>query len=846
MKLGELERLLARLALKMQSPQLNQLRFSCSELTEAQKMEAQSPIKLLTILKRKSKSNDQFVSTLEQHFEGIQDFEDLTAIVQEFRSENPDPNSIKPLAGPILPNGAFAFRPERNQSHHFKRMLLNVSNSLNWIHLEIMVAISPIPDSLKEHMNKGYQLFEELKRHGCISENDTEFLNDVFTLLNLQTPLQFLQSYQHQYPQTIFPEPPPSAPTFATPPSSLQPSYSSPSEGSPSFLSLPTHYSPVETGGLSPHQPFSLPHQVSTYPHTTPHTQWQHNTYPRPPQITSSPSQTQPQHETYPRPPQTTSSPSRTQWQHETYPRPPQTTSRQPQTECQRNTHPRPVATSGTSSSLHSNQQPVQATIGRCSSPEIPYPTRRSLEERRKKRPLGEGDLDPSEEHPPVKRRIQELSTPSISSRASTSSLGSSLSSLSSYHAHHEFESAITVSGGSGQESIAEGRQSDHHETGYQPTSALSQTVSAASHHSTHSGSYLTDKERRVYGVHRPEGRSMEESRVGGTVPPDGSLPLPNVTEESGAEGTRIMVGSQGSLLLMNVTPPRHVLTRTEAGATPSLNESVGAEGTRIMVGSQGSLPLMNVTPPRHVLTHSEAGATPSLNESVEQQESTAGENDELVLHRTSTGNPVRQASSQSNVAIETYKNFHHPQLQAGYILQLPTGYQTFDQARRKQFVPSVQPPSFGSSSGCSLVTGTSYYPSGTSLATSDLLSSESSGPESSYQGSTMPSQPSFEPSLPSVEEEQSEEEREEEEESWVKRPKPAKSASSTKQRKSSTPAEERKKQTKSWASSLLGLPTKVVSGVWSTLSGGTEEKKEEDSDSSFKSCKDDEGSSSD
>ena len=110
-----------------------------------------------------------------------------------------------------------------------------------------------------------------------------------------------------------------------------------------------------------------------------------------------------------------------------------------------------------------------------------------------------------------------------------------------------------------------------------------------------------------------------------------------------------------------------------------------------------------------------------------------------------------------------------------------------------------------------------------------------------------MPSQPSFEPSLSSVEEKQSEEEREEEEEeAWVKRPKLAKSASSTKQRKSSSSAEEHKEQTKSWTSSLLGLPKKVVSGVWSTFSGGTQEKKEEDSDSPFESCKDDEGSSSD
>ena len=144
-------------------------------------------------------------------------------------------------------------------------------------------------------------------------------------------------------------------------------------------------------------------------------------------------------------------------------------------------------------------------------------------------------------------------------------------------------------------------------------------------------------------------------------------------------------------------------------------------------------------------------------------------------------------------------------------------------------------------------MTGTSYYPTGTSLATSDLLSSES-GDSSSYQGSTMPSQPSFEPSLSSVEEEQSEEEKEEreEEDEQGKKPKLARSASSAKRRKSSPPAEAQEEQPKSWASSLFSLPKKVVSGVWSTFSGGTQEKKEEDSDNSFESCKDDEGSSSD
>ena len=434
-----------------------------------------------------------------------------------------------------------------------------------------------------------------------------------------------------------------------------------------------------------------------------------------------------------------------------------------------------------------------------------------------------------------------------------TPSLGSSNSSspLSSYHGSgYEFQSGITESGGSGQESISERRRSEQHETGHHPSSVLSRTESAVSHHSTHSGSYLTDKERRVYAVHGSESHSTEES------------------------GPGRLVGSQGSLRFSNVPPARTVLTHSEVHGPASMNleakncstEESRAGDTGRMVGSQGSLRFSSVSPARTVLTHSEIHGPPSMNLPIEQQPSTRPPSDvhpgpdvppythahreETYSqpieptggeHRTSSGNPVHQASSQSNIAVENFRdpeprNYIYPQ------------HQPFLSTNSDRFVSGLRSSSFGSSLGSSfLVTGTSYYPSGTSLATSNLLSSESSGPESSYQGSTMPSQPSFEPSLSSVEEKQSEEEREEEEEeAWVKRPKLAKSASSTKQRKSSSSAEEHKEQTKSWTSSLLGLPKKVVSGVWSTFSGGTQEKKEEDSDSSFESCKDDEGSSSD
>ena len=226
MKLGKLERLMLELALKVQPTELYELVFSCSQLTEAQKSEAHTPIKLLVALKKISGTNEHFLEALERLFEEISHFEELLEMVRAFRRENPHLNRSSSFGSttPNLPNGVFAFRPEENQQLRFQKMLLNVSNHTDWIHLEIMVALSPIPDGLKESISKGFELFDRLKQHGCISENDTELLDEFFSSLNLQKPMQLLRTYQQQFPQVIFEDPPANAPFRAvpTPPLNLQ------------------------------------------------------------------------------------------------------------------------------------------------------------------------------------------------------------------------------------------------------------------------------------------------------------------------------------------------------------------------------------------------------------------------------------------------------------------------------------------------------------------------------------------------------------------------------------------------------------------------------------------------
>ena len=248
MKLGKIERLMLQLALKVQPTELHELVFSCSELSEAQKVEAHTPIKLFVTLKKISGTDERFLEALKKLFEEISHFEELLEIVRAFRRENPrlDRTPSFDAMTPNLPNGAFSFRPEKNQQLRFHKTLLNISGHTDWVHLEIMVALSPIPDGLKESISKGFELFDRLKQHGCISENDTELLDEFFSLLNLQKPMQLLRAYQEQYPQVLFDDPPPTAPlrTVSTPPQSLsQSGFSISSHNSSSMHSQPSYQS---------------------------------------------------------------------------------------------------------------------------------------------------------------------------------------------------------------------------------------------------------------------------------------------------------------------------------------------------------------------------------------------------------------------------------------------------------------------------------------------------------------------------------------------------------------------------------------------------------------------------
>lgn len=193
MKLGKVEKLMARLALKIQPSQLDEI-LACSTISRAKKDSICSPISLLVTLRKQSKSTNEFLSTLQNAIEGLENIHNVAQILRKFRSNNP--NLEQPEGADYLPNSTVLYRPTLGQSTYFHKTLVKISNDLTQKHLEIMVLVSPTPEAQKENIVTGIQLFEEMERHGCIAENDTELLDDFFGILKLKTPTSLLADYK--------------------------------------------------------------------------------------------------------------------------------------------------------------------------------------------------------------------------------------------------------------------------------------------------------------------------------------------------------------------------------------------------------------------------------------------------------------------------------------------------------------------------------------------------------------------------------------------------------------------------------------------------------------------------
>ena len=198
MKLGGLEKLMARLCLKIQPSQLEKL-VSCSNLTPRVKDSIHSVIKYLKSMRKTSASVEDFISKLKQCVECLDDAHEITELFKRFHRTYPK-LSVLDEEPPHITN---QYRASDQQSMAFNMALLRISNELTAHHLEILVQLSPTPESQKESLGSGVKLFDEMKRHGCIAENDTELLDDLFRVLKLNGAEGHLLHYKQVHVQGV-------------------------------------------------------------------------------------------------------------------------------------------------------------------------------------------------------------------------------------------------------------------------------------------------------------------------------------------------------------------------------------------------------------------------------------------------------------------------------------------------------------------------------------------------------------------------------------------------------------------------------------------------------------------
>ena len=167
------------------------------------------------LLKKRTGTDEAFLSKLESVLSEC-NCADFLSRIQEYKVQNPDLFQ-EPPSQLNLPDGTrTGFKPKPGQSEKFRSSLLHISRTIGKKQLEIMVGLSPTPEAAKQNISEGHELFEQMERHGCISENDTEMLQEMLELLRLQDALKFLYEYHRAFPPIIHDPPPPSAPQYAS------------------------------------------------------------------------------------------------------------------------------------------------------------------------------------------------------------------------------------------------------------------------------------------------------------------------------------------------------------------------------------------------------------------------------------------------------------------------------------------------------------------------------------------------------------------------------------------------------------------------------------------------------
>lgn len=160
----------------------------------------------------------KFVRKLEEMLDTNQSYGDLQAFGRELYAQCRDDDLSTSVSQ--FPMGMGQYTPSERQRHSFNKTLLGISDTITQVILEIMVAVSPIPDGKKESIQYGHNLFDEMKQCGCISENDSEFLRDLLEELKLVKAMGILDKYRKEFPAIAYPPYSPQTTVTASPRSS--------------------------------------------------------------------------------------------------------------------------------------------------------------------------------------------------------------------------------------------------------------------------------------------------------------------------------------------------------------------------------------------------------------------------------------------------------------------------------------------------------------------------------------------------------------------------------------------------------------------------------------------------
>lgn len=248
MKLSKQQKLIGHLAQEMKPSEVGELLAASPSFSQKEKEECQTPIKFLITLKRKKCTEAEFIAELERLFK-VCNFAHFVKKTEDHKRGSLDGSYLK-----FQPNEAPNHAILQHGSEYFRGVLMNMSHAIPQKQLEIMVALAPIPEGSKEDIKHGYQLFEQLERHGCIGENDMELLQEMFELLQLAKVKALLLQY-----------------TTARSPSESPPSLGYAAQ---TTQTSDHHPSMISGGG---HQPSSMPRSVISAITTTVHSLLQSN-----------------------------------------------------------------------------------------------------------------------------------------------------------------------------------------------------------------------------------------------------------------------------------------------------------------------------------------------------------------------------------------------------------------------------------------------------------------------------------------------------------------------------------------------------------------------------------------